>query len=250
MQSFTTTSGLQQGSNGEPTETRGATREAPRVLVAEDDEMLARFLDRLLQGEGYAVEHVQDGTDVMAQVRHGTDLLLLDLGLPGVDGLGVLRQLRQELPLLPVLVLTARNRNEGLLPALDQGADDCLLKPFSYLELLARIRALLRRSAPPVQEVSRCADLTLQRQQMVVKRGERRLELTRREFGLLEFLMRTPELPVSRAVLLREVWGEACEPSTNVVDVYMKYVRDKVDGPGEPKLIRTIRGTGYMVSAG
>ncbi len=224
-------------------------RHPSRILLAEDDEMLGQFLEQLLTAEGYRVEFAYDGPSVLGRVDGGLDLLLLDLNLPDLDGLSVLQELRPRFPRLSVLVLTARSRSDGLLPALDSGADDCLLKPFSYLELLARIRVLLRRHAPIAGSTSCCADLVLDRKHASVKRGDRRIELTGREFSLLEYLMRTPELPVSRAVLLREVWGAAPEPSTNVVDVYMKYVRDKVDQPGLPRLVRTVRGTGYMVSA-
>ncbi len=220
-----------------------------RILLAEDDQMLSEFLLNLLVGEGYEVEIACNGPSVLAKVDDDLNLLLLDLNLPELDGLSVLHQLRPRFAQLSILVLTARNRSEGLLPALDNGADDCLLKPFSYLELLARIRVLLRRHAPVLESTSQCADLVLHRKHVSVKRGARRIDLTQREFALLEYLMRTPEIPVSRATLLKELWGTACEPSTNVVDVYMKYVRDKVDLPGLPRLVRTVRGTGYMVSA-
>lgn len=222
---------------------------AGRILLAEDDQMLTRFLERILRAQGYEIEFACDGPSVLAKLRTDHHLLLLDLNLPQMDGLEVLQQLRPRFPRLPVLVLTARSRSDGLIPALDGGADDCLLKPFSYLELLARTRALLRRGLPLVESVSRCADLVLHREHTVVKRGDRRIDLTQREYALLEYLMRTPEIPVSRAILLREIWGALCEPSTNVVDVYMKYVRDKIDLPGLPKLVHTVRGTGYMIAA-
>lgn len=229
--------------------TRAGTQCAGRILLAEDDEMLAQFLMRVLTGQGYQVECASTGPSVLARLDENVTLLLLDLNLPELDGLSILQQLRPRFPKLSVLVLTARSRSDGLLPALDNGADDCLLKPFSYLELLARIRALLRRNVPALESTSSCADLVLHREHGTVKRGDRRIELTQREFALLEYLMRTPEIPVSRAVLLKEIWGAACEPSTNVVDVYMKYVRDKVDLPGLTRLVRTVRGTGYMVCA-
>ena len=222
---------------------------AARILLAEDDQMLAQFLEQILTSEGYSVETVTTGPCVLAKLDASFDFLLLDLNLPDLDGLSVLRQLRPRFPRLSVLVVTGRTRSEGLLPALDNGADDCLLKPFSYLELLARIRVLQRRHTPAPESSTSCADLALNREQNTVRRGDRRIDLTQREFALLECLMRTPELPVSRAVLLKEVWGASSEPSANVIDVYMKYVRDKVDLPGLPKLVRTVRGTGYMVSA-
>lgn len=222
---------------------------AGRILLAEDDVMLSRFLVRLLRAEGYEVELVADGPSVLARLSADVHVLLLDLNLPQMDGLTALQQLRPRFPKLSVLVLTARSRSDGLLPALEGGADDCLLKPFSYLELLARIRVLLRRSLPLAGDVSHYEDLVLNREHALVRRGERRIELTQREFALLEYLMRTPGVPVPRAVLLKGVWGDSCGSATNVVDVYMKYVRDKVDLPGLPKLVRTIRGTGYMLSA-
>ena len=236
-----------------PAEQRQVFRDSAfrgRILVAEDDEMLARFLGRVLCAEGFEVDCAADGVEALERLRSPLDLVLLDLNLPKLDGIGVLHQLRAEFPKLPVLVLTARNRSNGTLLALNSGADDCLTKPFSYVELLARVRALLRRSTDSVGNTSRCGDLVLQREQMQVVRAGQKIELSPREYKLLEFLMRMPGVPIARAVLMQEVWGSAIEPSTNVVDVYMKYVRDKVDLPGLPKLIRTVRGTGYMVSEG
>ena len=221
-----------------------------RVLVVEDDEMLRRFLDRLLRREGFDVEFAHDGVAALGRMCPELDLLLLDLSLPGLDGLSVLRHLRPQYPKLPVLVLTGRHAAGTAVLALESGADDCLLKPFSYLELLARMRALLRRStgASASQSQSQCGDLVLNRDELRVTRADRKIELTPREYKLLEHLMRTPKIPVSRATLLQEVWGAGCEPSTNIVDVYMKYVRDKIDTPGCAKLIRTVRGLGYVVS--
>lgn len=219
------------------------------ILIADDDEMLSLFLERILVAEGYTVSFAPCGTAAISGVNEETDLLLLDLNLPDMDGLEVLRRLRQNSQNLPILVLTGRDRTQGILPALESGASDCLSKPFSYLELLARVRVLLARvQRPAVPSMSRCGDLAVHREEMFVRRGQRRIELTQREFALLEFLMRKPQVPVSRAVLLKEVWGGANEPSTNVVDVYLKYLRDKIDLPGLPPLIRTVRGTGYMVS--
>lgn len=220
-----------------------------RILLAEDDQLLAQFLTRILMAESYQVQCVSSGRSVLEHLDASFSVLLLDLNLPDLDGLGVLQQMRPQFPRLSVLVLTARGRADGLLPALDGGADDCLLKPFSYLELLARLRALLRRNTPTAAPQGSCADLVLHKERNAVTRGDRRIDLTPREFALLEFLLRTPDVPVSRAALLQAVWGETCEPSTNVVDVYMKYIRDKIDLPGLPKLVRTVRGTGYMVSA-
>ena len=221
---------------------------AERILVVEDDEVLSRFLHRLLGAEGFAVEIVHTGADALSYLKPDISLLMLDLNLPGLDGIAVLQELRPRFPKLPILVLTGRSRAESTVLALENGADDCLTKPFSYLELLARVRALLRRNTGVIPKASQCGDLLLQRQELRVTRADQRIDLTSREYALLEFLMRTPGVPVARSVLLREVWGAEYDPSTNVVDVYMKYVRDKVDLPDRPKLIRTVRGVGYMVS--
>jgi DNA-binding response OmpR family regulator len=144
-----------------------------------------------------------------------------------------------------MLVLSARNRVEDKVTAFESGADDCITKPFSLAELVARIRALMRRNSGPIPNCSKVGDLTLNREERRVERNGRRIELTPREFAILEYMMRNAGRPVSRATLFEEVWNMPSDPSTNIVDVYMKYVRDKVDGPGETKLTHTIRGVGY-----
>ena len=226
----------------------GIAPSSGRVLVVEDDEILSRFLDRMLRAEAFAVEFAHTGVAALEMLRPEIDVLILDLNLPGLDGIGVLQRLRPQFPRLPVLVLTARSRAESTVLALENGADDCLIKPFSYVELLARVRALLRRNTGVVPRSSQCANLMVNRDELRVMRDSRKIDLTPREYRLLEYLMRTPRTPVPRATLLKEVWGGECEPSTNIVDVYMKYVRDKIDLPGMPKLIRTVRGVGYVVS--
>ncbi len=224
-------------------------KQTRRVLVVEDDLPLARFLSRTLQAEAYEVEVVHDGSAALTHLQPSTDLLILDLNLPGLDGFEVLRLLRPDLPKLPVLVLTARSRTEDMVAALECGADDCLTKPFSYVELLARVRALLRRNTGVLPRSVCVADLVLFRDEHRVERNGRKVDLTPREFSLLEFLMREPGTPVSRATLMQQVWGMEVDTSTNVVDVYMKYLRDKVDCDDDVKLIRTVRGVGYVVSA-
>ena len=231
-----------------PREEKRSQVSTNRILVVDDDEILSRFLERILREEGYNVQFACDGVDALCALDPDVDLMILDLNLPKVDGMAVLREMRPSHPKLPVLVLTARTRSESVVQALESGADDCLQKPFSYLELLARVRALLRRNTGVVTNITACGDLSLNRQERRVTRNGQRIELTAREYSLIEFLMRTPRVPVTRAVLLKEVWGSGFAASTNVVDVYMKYVRDKVDTEDLPKLIRTVRGIGYAVS--
>jgi two-component system copper resistance phosphate regulon response regulator CusR len=218
-----------------------------RILVVEDDIALAEFLGEELRCAGFAVDLVHDGehafTTLQGELRY--DLLILDLNLPKLDGIGLLQRVKPTQPRLRVLVLTARTRTVDKVKALESGADDCLTKPFSLGELSARINALLRRDAGMVPNCSQVGDLTLLREERRVERNGRRIELTPREFAILELMMRNAGRPVSRATLLEQVWNMPPDPSTNIVDVYMKYVRDKVDLPGERKLTHTIRGVGY-----
>jgi DNA-binding response OmpR family regulator len=218
-----------------------------RILIVEDDESLAGFLASELQSKSYVVDIVHDGEAAVAilESQRRYDLLILDLNLPKLDGLSLLQRVKPALPRLRMLVLTARSRVEDKVNALQTGADDCLTKPFSFVELTARVQALLRRDANPVPNTSTVGDLTLNREERRVERNGRRIDLTPREYAILEFMMRTPGRPVSRATLLEEVWNMPTDPTTNIVDVYMKYVRDKVDLPGERKLTHTIRGVGY-----
>ena len=220
---------------------------ARRILIVEDDLSLAGFLSHELQAQSFGVEVVHDAEAALQIFEAGRqfDLLILDLNLPGVDGIELLQQVRPSRPRLPMLVLTARSSVQEKVQAFHNGADDCLVKPFSFVELLARVRALLRRNSGLIPNRSQVADLTLHREERRVERNGRRIELTPREFGILEYLMRYPGRPVSRATLSEEVWNAPHDPSTNLVDVYMKYVRDKVDLPGERKLTHTVRGVGY-----
>ena len=219
-----------------------------RALLVEDDEVLCRFLCQLLRAEGFHVDMAHTGPSALEALRPELDIVILDLNLPGLDGITVLQQLRARFDRLAVLVLTARNRSESTVLALENGADDCLNKPFSYTELLARTRALLRRTRDAASPVSQCGSLTLYRRELRVTRDGQRIDLTQREYSLLDLLMRCPGTPVARSVLLQEIWGDDCNPSSNIVDVYMKYLRDKIDLPHLPKLIRTIRGVGYVIS--
>lgn len=225
------------------------TLPSPQILVVEDDVPLANFLRRQLESERYNVSLAHDGKLAIENISNvNYDLVILDLNLPLIDGVSVLKQLRPSKPKLPVLVLTARSRVEDRVESLDTGADDCLMKPFSIVELSARVRALLRRHTEKVERVTTVADLTLNRVDWRVERAGVKIDLTSREFALLEYLMRNARRPITRAELMEQVWNQAYDPSTNLVDVYVKYVRDKVDAGHSMKLIRTIRGLGYVLT--
>jgi DNA-binding response OmpR family regulator len=228
----------------------GPSRTAPkaRILIVDDDVSLGKFLSRELKKSQFSVAVSQDGEEACRNLQQNIyDLLVLDLNLPGMDGMAVLQLIRVSQPCLPILVLTARNRTEDMVLALEQGAYDCLIKPFSFQELLARVRGLLRRNSSSGSSSSRIDNLSLNREEHSVSRGDRRVELTVREFALLEYLMKNVGKAVSRATLMEEVWNIPFDPTTNIVDVYMKYLRDKIDVAGETKLIRTVRGVGYVM---
>ncbi len=222
-----------------------------RVLVVEPDAALGLFLKRELRLKGFDVELCRDGEQALQEVRAAEYALILqDLNLPKMDGMSLLHAFSTECPQIPVVVLTARSRTEDLVRALDWGAHDYLVKPFSLLELQARMRNLLRRAsmpAPAPGSPARGTQLAINKQERRVTRGGRKIDLTPREFALLEHLVDNQGKAVSRATLMQDVWNAPFEPSNNIVDVYMKYLRDKIDGEGEPKLIRTIRGVGYML---
>jgi two-component system copper resistance phosphate regulon response regulator CusR len=220
-----------------------------RIQIVDDDDALRTFLSRELTNRQFVVEVSRDGEAACATLREAIpDLLILDLNLPLMDGMAVLKSVRANHPLLPVLVLTARNRREDMLSALEHGADDCLIKPFSFLELLARVKSLLRRNSAPSLNASSISNLSISREEHCARRGDRRIELTPREFSLLDYLITNAGKTLSRGTLMQEVWGSAFDSSTNIVDVYMKYLRDKIDGEGEAKLIRTVRGVGYALT--
>ncbi|HXZ80789.1 MAG TPA: response regulator transcription factor [Terriglobales bacterium] len=217
-----------------------------RVLIAEDDTALANFLRKGLEEEDYAVDVVADGELAeAAAAQYDYDLLVLDLNLPKQDGMTVLRAVRAERAQLPVMVLTARSRVEDRVKALDAGADDYLMKPFSFAELSARVRALLRRGRLPLQSVLRVDDLKLDRLEHRVERGGREISLTSKEFALLEYLMRNAGRRITRAMIIEHVWNVNFDTTTNVVDVYINYLRKKVDAGASQRLIHTVRGVGY-----
>jgi DNA-binding response OmpR family regulator len=220
-----------------------------KVLIAEDDIPLAHFLQRSLQTEKYAVDVVHDGQAALEAVgKTEYSLLILDLNLPKLDGMELLKQVRSAMPDFPILVLTGRSRLEDRVTALDGGADDCLIKPFSFHELAARVRALFRRSGKSSRGVIRVGDLFLNRTEFRVERAGRRINLTAKEFALLEYLMMNAPKPVNRAMIMENVWKSHYDAKTNLVDVYVKYVRDKIETAGSTKLIRTVRGVGYVLA--
>jgi two-component system copper resistance phosphate regulon response regulator CusR len=220
-----------------------------RVLIVEDDEPLARFLQREFSVR-YAATVVHDGEQALAEIELAScDLLITDLNLPKMDGLELLRKVRRLHPSLPVMVLTARAGTEDRVRAIEEGADDCLAKPFSFKELLVRAGRLLQREPSSAAVDGRVGDLTVNKEEHRVMRGSRRIDLTPREFSILEYMMENIGKPISRVALMRDVWNTPGETTTNVVDVYMKYLRDKVDQGNAPKLIRTVRGIGYVLSS-
>jgi two-component system, OmpR family, copper resistance phosphate regulon response regulator CusR len=196
-----------------------------RILIAEDDEALARFVRQGLEAEHYAVDVFADGEQARAAAAENDyDVVILDLNLPKLDGVSILRHLRLKKPSLPVLVLTQRTRVEDRVQCLDLGADDYLGKPFSFSELSARIRALVRRSHLPSESVLTVADLKLDRVEHRVERAGRRVELTTKEFALLEYLMRNAGRKVTRSMIIEHVWNLTFDTTTNVVDVYINYM--------------------------
>jgi DNA-binding response OmpR family regulator len=222
---------------------------SPRVLVVEDDEDIALALQRSLRLEGYDVRISRDGEAALDDVRQFLpDLVLLDLGLPKVDGIAVAQQIRSDGD-VPILMLTARDAVESRVEGLDSGADDYLVKPFERQELLARMRALLRRRPPRGEANLVVGDLTLNPDTHEVRRTERDIELTQREFELLEFLMRNERIVVSRQRLLDEVWGYDPFSTTNTIEVFVSNLRRKLEAGGEPRLLHTIRGAGYVLRA-
>jgi two-component system response regulator MprA len=222
---------------------------SPRVLVVEDDEEIAGVLQRSLRLEGYDVRISGDGEAALLDARAFVpDLVVLDLGLPKLDGMEVARRLRAEDD-TPILMLTARDEVHSRVEGLDAGADDYLVKPFERQELLARLRALLRRRPPRGSASLVCADLQLNPDTHEVTRGDRMIDLTQREFELLEFLMRNERIVVPRQRLLEEVWGYDPFATTNTIEVFVSNLRRKLEAGGEPRLLHTIRGAGYVLRA-
>jgi DNA-binding response OmpR family regulator len=220
-----------------------------RVLVIEDDTEITDALRRSLRHEGYEVRTAGDGVEALdAAAEFIPDLVVLDLGLPRLDGIEVCKQLRADGD-VPILILTARTETDDRVAGLDSGADDYLVKPFERQEFLARIRALLRRRPPRGSASLSVGDLKLNPDTREVHRGGREIELTNREFELLEYLMRNERLVVSRERLLDEVWGYDPMAATNTIDVFISNLRRKLEAAGEPRLLHTKRGAGYVLRA-
>ena len=219
-----------------------------RVLVVEDDRKTAEFVCKALQEEGFAVEVVHDGSVALTTLAAGGfEVIVLDVMLPGRDGLTVVRQIRTRGDKTPVLLLSARGSVEEKVEGLNAGADDYLPKPFALQELIARVRALLRRGSETRDVTLRVADLSLDTTSRIARRGERKIELTNREYRLLEYLMRSSGRICGRMMIIEKVWEYNFDPGTNVVDVYIRKLREKIEEAGEAKLLHSVRGAGYVI---
>ena len=219
-----------------------------RILVVDDEPAVRDAVDRALRLEGYETELAADGSQALdALAVRAPDALVLDVLMPRIDGLEVCRRLRAAGDRTPVLVLTARDAVPDRVRGLDAGADDYLVKPFALEELLARLRALLRRTAPPQGELLRFADVELEPAAHAARRGRRTVELTRTEFLLLELFLRHPRQVLTRSQIFERVWGYDFGPASNSLEVYVGYLRRKLEADGEPRLVQTVRGVGYVL---
>jgi len=221
-----------------------------RLLIVEDDRKLAEFVARGLRAERFAVDLASDGLEGQRYLdTYQYDLLILDLMLPQLSGTELLRRVRRAHSALPVLVLTARDATQDKIAHFEAGADDYLTKPFDFAELIVRIKALLRRTPQEHNDILRVGDLELNRLTQQVRRDGQRIELTAKEYAVLEYLLSSPGRVFSRTMILEHVWDQSFEGVTNIVDVYVRYLRRKVDEPFVDKLIHTVRGIGYCVRA-
>jgi len=219
-----------------------------RILVVEDNDRVAHFLEKGLSEEGYAVDRLSRGSDVLPAIEaYPYDLVLLDVMLPERNGFAITRDLRERGATVPILLLTAKNEIGDRVEGLDAGADDYLPKPFAFAELLARVRALLRRAEPSRETLLTISDLTLEPATRRVTRGDDEIDLTAKEFALLEFLLRNKGKVLTRTSITEHVWDMNFDSGTNVVDVYIRYLRRKIDDDFPIKLIHTIRGVGYVL---
>jgi heavy metal response regulator len=221
-----------------------------RILVVEDEKKVASFIKKGLEEEGYAVDTATDGEEGLAMsLAQVYDLIILDIRLPKRDGLQVLKALRQDKVMTAVLLLTVRATIEDKVLGLDAGADDYLTKPFAFQELVARVRALLRRRVETAPTVLQVGDLTLDPARRTVSRGGEKIDLTPREFALLDYFMRNPGRVLTRTMIAEHVWDYSFDTLTNVIDVYVNYLRKKIDAGRESKLLHTMRGVGYVLKA-
>jgi two-component system copper resistance phosphate regulon response regulator CusR len=220
-----------------------------RILVVEDEKKIADFLQRGLESNGYAVDLAADGHAAVVRV-HETDydLVILDLMLPDMDGMKVLERIRARKVGPPVLILSARGAVDDRVKGLELGADDYLTKPFAFVELLARVRALLRRGQPSPEKLV-VADLNVDTLRRKVTRASEAIELAPKEYGILEYMMRNKGRPLSRTMIVEHVWDMDYDGLTNIVDVYIRHLRSKIDDRFQQKLIQTVRGIGYMIDA-
>ncbi len=222
-----------------------------RILVVEDEKKVAKFLQQGLQEEGYAVDVAFDGMAGISQATGNPyDLLILDILLPHKDGITMVKELRQKEITVPVLMLTAKSSTEDKVIGLDSGADDYLAKPFAFAELLARVRSLIRRGSKEKSILLQVADLQLDTVTHKAKRGEKLIELTGKEYALLEYFMRNADRILTRTSISEHIWNYNFDTGTNVVDVYINHLRSKIDDGFDRKLLHTVRGVGYVLKAG
>jgi heavy metal response regulator len=221
------------------------------ILVVEDEKKVAQFIRRALEEEEYTVEVAHDGATGLAMAGTGTyDLLILDVMLPGMDGLDLVRRFRAQRGTTPTLMLTAKTSTEDKVAGLDSGADDYLTKPFAVAELLARVRSLLRRGSMEKSTLLTIADLELDTVTHRARRGSRTIELTAREYALLEFFLRNRDRVLSRTTISEHIWRYNFDTGTNIIDVYVNHLRNKIDDGFDVKLIHTVRGVGYVLREG
>lgn len=220
-----------------------------RLLLVEDEEKVVNFVQRGLAAERFAVDVARDGVAGLELAQsYDYDLVILDLLLPGLDGTEVLRKIRRSDSQVPILILTARDAIQEKVRHFEAGADDYLTKPFAFAELLVRIKALLRRGATRQETILRVGDVELDRLSQQVRCGGKRIELTSKEYSLLEYLMANAGRVLSRTMIIEHVWDQSFDGATNIVDVYVRHLRDKVDEGRDGNLIRTVRGVGYVIS--
>ncbi len=222
-----------------------------KVLVVEDEKKVASFIKRGLEEEGYTVELARDGEEGLKMINDGSyNLILMDLMLPKMDGLQVIREMRAHNVRTPVLCLTAKDKVDDIVSGLDSGSDDYLTKPFAFIELLARVRALIRRGSSERGAELTFADLRIDPVTHKVWRGETEIDLTSKEYALLEYMMQHPNETLTRSMIAEHVWDYTFDSFTNIIDVYVNYLRKKIDRDFEKKLIHTVRGIGYVLKEG